>query len=227
MRIWAVIPAAGSGKRFGSELPKQFLELGSQTVLEHSLKRVLSHPDVHGAVIALHPDHFEQIFFVPSGKALVRVLGGKERMHSVFAALKAIEGKADWVLVHDAARPCLRQNDLQALVKTAHTCPDGSILAAPVRDTMKRGNSDQAIIETVDRHQLWHALTPQFFPYQTLMNAFNQAMNSGVVMTDESSIMEWAGFLPGLVPCSHSNIKITHPEDLRLAGFYLEQESCE
>lgn len=161
--VCAVVPAAGFGRRMQTECPKQYLSIGNQTILEHSVHALLAHPRVKRVVIAISPgdSRFAQIPLANHPQITV-VDGGDERADSVLAGLKAA-GDAQWVLVHDAARPCLHQDDLARLLALSETSRTGGILAAPVRDTMKRAEPGKnAIAHTVDRNGLWHALTPQF-----------------------------------------------------------------
>ena len=226
-KFWAVVPSAGVGRRMGAPLPKQYLEIQSQAVIEYTLDSLLSHPSINGMVMAMHPDDncWAEISLHPD-KPLSIVDGGEERRHSVLNALTFLLEKVDendWLLVHDAARPCLRAEDIDKLIKQAGD-DIGGILAVPVRDTMKRSDSDNHIKETVDRNQLWHALTPQMFRLGQLHEALSQAINNNALVTDEASAMELAGYKPLLVEGRVDNIKITHPEDLSLAEHYLKQQ---
>lgn len=162
--VCAVVPAAGFGRRMQTECPKQYLSIGNKTILEHSVHALLAHPRVTRVVIAISPgDHrFAQLPLANHPQITV-VDGGNERADSVLAGLQAV-AKAQWVLVHDAARPCLHQDDLARLLTISENSRVGGILASPVRDTMKRGEPGNAIAHTVERADLWHALTPQFFP---------------------------------------------------------------
>lgn len=232
MTAWAVIPAAGVGKRMKSAVPKQYLRLGERTILEHSVGRLLAHPQIQQAVVAISTG---DEYFVDTGLAnhpdVQRADGGAERCHSVLNALKALSGMAkdnDWVLVHDAARPCIRRADIDALF-AACSVPDavGGILAYPTRDTMKRAAGNTLIDHTVDRDGLWHALTPQMFRLGPLRAALETALEDGFLVTDEASAMEHAGYPPMLVEGHADNLKITRPEDLALAGFYLAQQENE
>ena len=145
-------------------------------------------------------------------------IGNKTILEHAVAALP----EAQWVLVHDAARPCLHQDDLSRLLSLCETSRVGGILAAPVRDTMKRAEPGKtAIAHTVDRNDLWHALTPQFFPRELLVDCLTRALNEGATITDEASALEYCGFHPQLVAGRADNIKVTRPEDLALAEFYL------
>ncbi|HEY5602000.1 MAG TPA: 2-C-methyl-D-erythritol 4-phosphate cytidylyltransferase [Gammaproteobacteria bacterium] len=222
---WAVVPAAGSGSRMATDVPKQYLHIHGRTILEHTIERLLSHPRIDGAVVAIAADdgRWDKLQF-QTHKPIIKTLGGKERCHSVKNALYELTRRGadrDWVLVHDAARPCLRHEDLDRLFKQLSDHMVGGLLAFPVKDTMKRGDEKQRVIETVDRDRLWHALTPQMFRLHLLRDALNNAINDGFLVTDEASAVEHAGYQPKLVEGHADNIKITTPEDLALAAFYL------
>ncbi|MDN2485451.1 2-C-methyl-D-erythritol 4-phosphate cytidylyltransferase [Kosakonia sacchari] len=220
--VCAVVPAAGFGRRMQTECPKQYLSIGDKTILEHAVAALLAHPRVSRVIIAVSPgdERFAQLPLASHPQITV-VNGGAERADSVLAGLKAASG-AQWVLVHDAARPCLHQDDLNRLLALSETSRVGGILAAPVRDTMKRAEPGKtAIAHTVERNDLWHALTPQFFPLPLLHDSLTRALNEGAVITDEASALEYCGFHPELVAGRADNIKVTQPEDLRLAEFYL------
>ncbi|MFO7603374.1 MAG: 2-C-methyl-D-erythritol 4-phosphate cytidylyltransferase [Gammaproteobacteria bacterium] len=225
---WAVIPAAGIGKRMGSEIPKQYLELNGRAIILHTLDRLLAHPLVNGAVVALsrHDGWWEHLA-THYDKPVTRVEGGVERCHSVLNALYELSNQAqdgDWVLVHDAARPCLSHSDLDNLTQTLADDEVGGLLGVPVRDTMKRAEANGRVVNTVERENLWHALTPQMFRLGTLRHALEQAIEAEQLVTDEASAMEHAGYQPRLVEGSAANIKITRAEDLALADFYLQQQ---
>lgn len=229
-KAWVVIPAAGVGKRMLSDIPKQYLKIHHQTVIEHTLKCFMDHPEVAGIVVALHPnDPYWSELTIHSPIPLHVVDGGQERSDSVTNALVLLEdlvtSEQDYVLVHDAARPCLSLHDLDSLLgRRSSVGGDGAILAMPVRDTMKRGDADlQTIDHTVNRENLWHALTPQMFPVNMLRQALTKAGAKAVEITDEASAIEFMGGSPVLVEGSASNIKITHPADLKLAEFFLAQ----
>ncbi|AEY02778.1 2-C-methyl-D-erythritol 4-phosphate cytidylyltransferase [Oceanimonas sp. GK1] len=217
----AVVPAAGVGKRMGSTVPKQYLKLAGKTVLEHSLARLLAHDAIERVVVAVSPeDQWFASLPLAEDPRVLRVDGGRERADSVLNALAVVTSER--VLVHDAARPCLAYGDLDALLAAAQQ-PQGAILACRVRDTMKRGNGRGAIAESVPRDELWHALTPQCFVTEELRRALADALANGLAVTDEASAMELAGVHPLLVEGRADNIKITRPEDLALAGFFLQQ----
>nr|WP_113868137.1 2-C-methyl-D-erythritol 4-phosphate cytidylyltransferase [Brenneria salicis]NMN90738.1 2-C-methyl-D-erythritol 4-phosphate cytidylyltransferase [Brenneria salicis ATCC 15712 = DSM 30166]RBP60198.1 2-C-methyl-D-erythritol 4-phosphate cytidylyltransferase [Brenneria salicis ATCC 15712 = DSM 30166]RLM30014.1 2-C-methyl-D-erythritol 4-phosphate cytidylyltransferase [Brenneria salicis ATCC 15712 = DSM 30166] len=218
--IIAVLPAAGNGSRMHSDRPKQYLTIGDKTILEHAVSALLSHPRIHRAIIAISPDDlsFHSLPIAHDPRVSV-VMGGKQRADSVLAGLQDVADTA-WVLVHDAARPCLHQDDLERLLSLVGRSDVGGILAAPVRDTMKRG-SGQVIEHTVDRDELWHALTPQLFPSVLLKSCLRRALTDGVVVTDEASALEYCGYRPQIISGRADNIKVTRPEDLALAEFYL------
>ncbi|PNK65268.1 MULTISPECIES: 2-C-methyl-D-erythritol 4-phosphate cytidylyltransferase [Pantoea] len=222
--VIAVVPAAGIGSRMQATCPKQYLTIGQQTLLEHSIARLFSHPAIKQVIVALSPDD-AQFASLPLARdpRVLSVTGGETRAESVLAGLRAAQG-AGWVLVHDAARPCLHPDDLARLLQVRETSRVGGILAAPVRDTMKRGEPGvAAVAHTVEREDLWHALTPQFFPHQLLTACLTRALAEGATITDEASALEYCGYHPLLVSGRSDNIKVTRPEDLALAAFYLTQ----
>lgn len=222
--LTAIVPAAGIGSRMGADCPKQYLTLAGKTILEHTLGCLLSHPAIARVIVALapHDGWFEQLA-VAADPRILRVEGGIERAYSVLNALHVAQGK--WVLVHDAARPCLTHEDLDALIASAMAC-DGAILGSRVRDTMKRTDGAGNIVATVEREQLWHALTPQMFPASTLKRALEEGLALGALITDEASAMERAGFTVKMVEGRADNIKVTRPEDLSLAELFLQQQSA-
>ncbi len=227
-RIWAVVPAAGKGARMGADRPKQYLELAGRTVLEHTLLRLLDESRIAGIVVALAAhDTLGQAIVARLGARVVMTVGGAERCHSVLNGLDAVPQATadDWALVHDAARPCLRAGDLAALIEQLAGNPCGGILAVPVRDTLKRCAPDGTIEHTVDRNQLWHALTPQMFRLSVLRAALRAALTAQRLVTDEAQAIELAGYVPRVVEGHADNIKITRPEDLPLADYYLRTQS--
>ncbi|NEX20198.1 2-C-methyl-D-erythritol 4-phosphate cytidylyltransferase [Thiorhodococcus mannitoliphagus] len=227
-RLWAVLPAAGVGKRMGSTIPKQYLELAGRTVIEHSLKLFVDHDRISGVVVALGSEdgYWDSTAYAVHPKVR-RAAGGAERCHSVLNALLALEGCADdrdWVLVHDAARPCLRIEDLERLIERLLEDSVGGLLGIPVRDTMKRAKEDQRIDATLDRSALWHAFTPQMFRLGLLRTALQDALSANDLVTDDASAIERLGQAPRLIEGHADNIKITRAEDLPLARFYLHQQ---
>ncbi|MCB1776321.1 MAG: 2-C-methyl-D-erythritol 4-phosphate cytidylyltransferase [Candidatus Competibacteraceae bacterium] len=230
-RYWAMAPAAGAGKRMGSTIPKQYLSLAGRPVIAHTLNRLLGHARIAGLVVAISPgDEWwpEVAARMVTDKPLQVVTGGAERCHSVLNGLEALWEWAhpdDWVLVHDAARPCLTAGDLDRLLAEVADDPVGGLLAAPVRDTLKQADDAQRITATVDRSRLWHALTPQMFRLGMLRDALRATLKTGRLVTDEAAAMEAAGFAPRLIEGRVDNVKITRPEDLALAEFYLTHRS--
>ena len=232
--VWAIVPAAGRGRRLGAPEPKQHLPLAGRSVVAHSLDR-LRHPRVRACVLVLQADDAEGRRLARE-RGLLTAEGGAERCCSVLAGLRRLEGLAgaeDWVLVHDAARPCLPRADLDRLLETLEGDPVGGLLAAPVADTLKRGGPEGRVLETVDRRGLWRALTPQLFRYGLLRRALEavhedqgkggdtdgEGAGGGAhgAVTDEASAVERLGHAPRLVEGSPVNLKITTAADLALA----------
>lgn len=223
--VIAVVPAAGVGSRMKADRPKQYLQIHGKTILEHTVEKLLSHPQVSKIVVAVSDDDpYYPELPLNLNPLVIRVSGGTERADSVLSALDYITQQqlSDWVMVHDAARPCIQLSDIDKLISGAMTHDVGAILAAPVRDTMKRGVQGQ-IEHTVDRVDLWHALTPQMFRSKPLRKVLSEALQQGVSITDEASAFEWKGLSPALIAGRSDNFKITQPEDLALAEFYLSQ----
>ncbi|MDT8370745.1 MAG: 2-C-methyl-D-erythritol 4-phosphate cytidylyltransferase [Gammaproteobacteria bacterium] len=229
--VWAIVPAAGIGTRMLSDRPKQYLELAGQTILEHTLGRLASHPRIVGIIVAVASDDpWWPLLTLPEDAFIHVVDGGQERSDSVLNALNKlakITSDDPWVLVHDAARPCLRHDDIDAMLDTLFEHAVGGILAVPVNDTVKRVHASQQITQTVCRQGLWRAMTPQMFRLQALSVALTQAKQQKLAVTDDASAMELAGFQPMIVEGHSDNIKITLPQDLALAGLFLQQQAGE
>lgn len=236
-RFWAIIPAAGIGSRFstGSDCsannytgPKQYAQIQGKTLLEHAADSLLAHADLAGLMIALHPDDtVANTLPLVCDSRVHFCVGGRERADSVFAALTALAAMADaddWVLVHDAARPGLTQAALARLLD-ARANSDAAILALPAVDTLKRG-VDGAIIETVDRAQIWQAQTPQQARLGVLQSALTDALSAGAAITDEASALERLGIKVALVVGERANFKVTYFDELALAAFYLQAQSA-
>ncbi len=230
-RLWAVIPAAGTGSRFGAAIPKQYLSLLDRCVIEHSAAALLAEPRIEAVLVALHPSDEQFSRLSLSRHPRVRaVAGGAERADSVEYALLSVRAEAsdaDWVLVHDAARPCLTGDDLHALISQTMECNCGGLLAAPIVDTVKRSDAAGDVASTLDRSHLWRALTPQVFRYGELLASLRHCRERGLVVTDEASAVEHCGGRVRLVAGSAANIKVTYPEDLALAAFYLQAQSTD
>ena len=228
LKYWAVVPAAGVGKRMRADRPKQYLEIDGRSLIEHAISRLVANPHIEGIVVAISAeDEYWPDLDLCLDKPLWVAEGGVERCHSVLNALQELATHAsddDWVLVHDAARPCVRPDDISNLISQLADDAVGGLLAVPVRDTMKRADSKRRVITTEAREGLWHALTPQMFRFGKLRHALEQAIEDEALVTDESSAMELAGHEPVLVEGYADNIKVTRPEDLALATFYLQQQ---
>jgi len=222
--IIAIVPAAGIGTRMQADKPKQYLPLLGKTILEHTLQRLLDYSSIARIIVPVaKADPFIAHLPIISNPKIQLVQGGETRAQSVLNGLHHINDPQAWALVHDAARPCLSHEDLNNLLQVND--PNGAILATPVIDTIKRATPKARIRCTEDRSQLWHALTPQFFPAHALCQALSAGIAKGENITDEASAMELAGFTPHLVAGRADNIKITRPEDLALAEFYLTRKS--
>jgi 2-C-methyl-D-erythritol 4-phosphate cytidylyltransferase len=216
------MPAAGRGSRMGDAAPpKQYLQLAGRSVVEWSLAPLLARAECAGAVVTLSPgDDRWQHLEAAKDRRVRTAPGGAQRTDSVVAGLHALRGQAqdnDWVLVHDAARPCLSAAEVDALMTSLHADEVGGLLAAPVVDTLKRADADGRSLETVNREGLWRALTPQMFRYGILLRALVQAAERGLAVTDEAQAVELLGLRPRLVPGNADNIKITLPEDIMRA----------
>lgn len=224
---WCVVPAAGRGRRFGGEVPKQYLRLHDKPLLLHTLERLAAHPRIAGLMLVVAADDasWVQGLVEVLGKPLLRATGGAERADSVLAGLRALPASVaagDAVLVHDAARPCVRAADISRLIDLAVPA-GGGLLAAPLRDTLKRADAQGRVAATEPREARWRALTPQLFPRAALEAALAAAAASGIAVTDEAMAMERAGHAPLLVEGSEDNIKVTTPADLALAEFILQR----
>jgi 2-C-methyl-D-erythritol 4-phosphate cytidylyltransferase len=234
---WGIVPAAGIGSRMGSSSPKQYLHLHGKPILQHTLER-LNLSCIAGIVVCVADnDPYWDTLTLPM--SVMRVSGGAERCHSVLNGLQALQQHAqpdDWVLVHDAARPCVRQADIEKLMTQLADHPVGGLLAVPVRDTMKRadnqslartfgGELEKQVVETVSREGLWHALTPQMFRLEALSHALQSVLSRGELVTDDAQAMERLGLRPVLIEGHADNIKVTHPQDLSLAELYLQQQN--
>lgn len=227
-RLWAVVPAAGSGSRFSKTELKQYQYIQNHTVLEHTVNR-LNSLDLAGCVLAIgENDNFARTLYFDHKEKLHFCLGGVERVNSVFNALiylSDIADEDDWVLVHDAARPCVTQENLQLLVNTAIAHNQSAILAIPVRDTLKLVHTENQIEKTVSRELLWQAQTPQMAKLKILKNALETALANNIVITDEASALEYINQPVQVVQGRSDNIKITYADDLELARLILQSQN--
>jgi len=226
---WAVVPAAGVGKRMGGTVPKQYLELNGKPVLQHTLERLAIVPAFTAIVVALSAeDHYWPDLPYAYHPKVRTAPGGKERADSVLSALRSLDGVAapeDWILVHDAARPCLTRKDVEKLITALHDDPVGGILALPVADTLKSVCGGE-ILESVDRSRIWRALTPQMCRFAMLRHALEDAAERNIIVTDEAGALELQGHKPKVVEGRPDNLKITRPEDVPLAEFFLSMQAA-
>lgn len=226
--IWAVVPAAGCGQRMQSSTPKQYLALNNKPVIAHTIETLLACDDIQKIIVAL--DHDDQ-YWLSTGLAkhpkIHTVQGGAHRCQSVFNGLLALQNiaeKQDWVIVHDAVRPCLSFTDLDKLIIKTHSHLVGGILGVPLIGTIKRCNDNNVVTNTVDRNHLWQALTPQMFRYEFLLSGLTKAIESQHWVTDEAAAIELLGLQALMVQGSAQNIKITHQDDLAIAQKILSEE---
>jgi 2-C-methyl-D-erythritol 4-phosphate cytidylyltransferase len=230
-RLWVVIPAAGVGRRMANatpnlSIPKQYLPLAGRAVIEWSIAPFLSRGDIASVVVVVSPDDVRFAMLPVAQNPLVQTaLGGRERADSVARGLVALRANDDdWVLVHDAVRPCLHTADLVRLIEEVGSDAVGGLLGAPVADTLKSADALQRVSATVPRERLWRALTPQMFRVGLLRRALSSAAEAGVVVTDEAAAIERLGLQPKLVVGRGDNIKITVPEDLPYAEYVLQSQ---
>jgi 2-C-methyl-D-erythritol 4-phosphate cytidylyltransferase len=229
-RFWAVIPAAGSGVRMGSSIPKQYLALAGRTVIDHVLVVFVTEPRIAGISVAIaDSDPYWPRYAKSYSKPVKTVQGGEERVHSVRNALLSLSndlGADDWVLVHDAVRACLHHSDLEHLIVTLEQDPVGGILAAPLVDTLKQVDEMGYITGTPSRNGIWRALTPQMFRYGLLCSALDTALETGNLPTDEAAAVE--RIRPGevrVVEGRGDNLKITRPDDIAIAEAILAKRA--
>ena len=223
--LWCVVPAAGRGTRVGGNCPKQYLPLAGRPLIMQTLARLAAHPQVAGLLVVLAADdrRWPGIDTL-AGKPVHTTAGGGERADSVLAGLRALPAEVaagDFVLVHDAARPCVREADIDRLIATASA--EGGLLGAPLRDTLKRADEHGRSALTEPREQRWRAFTPQMFRRGQIAAALEAAGREGVLVSDEAMAMEQAGFAPLLVEGAEDNIKVTTMADFALAEFLLSR----
>jgi len=225
--LWCVVPAAGRGLRFGAERRKLYMPLHGEPLLVRTLERLAACREVCGLLVVLAADDADWSGMgLLAGKPVRTAIGAGERSGSVLAGLRALPatvGANDFVLVHDAARPCVPVDDVTRLVQLGIPA-GGALLAAPLRDTLKRADGSARVLATEERESRWRALTPQLFRRGELEAALAGAEAAGVAITDESMAMERAGHHPLLVEGAESNIKVTTPADLLLAEYLLSRE---
>lgn len=229
--IWALVPAAGAGTRMQAALPKQYLALLGRPIILHTLERLCTYPRLRGVRVGIAArDRHWPALANDTGRLpnfLGSFTGGETRAATVLNGLYEFAAHAkprDWILVHDAVRPCLRHRDLDRLLDTVGDYPDGGLLALPMSDTVKRTDDQGRVLQTVARADLWRALTPQMFRLDMLTSALERVLKQGSAVTDEAMAVEQFGARPRVVAGSADNIKITLPDDLALAGLLLKRQ---
>lgn len=223
MTLHLLLPAAGLGQRFGREIPKQYCTVGDKRIAEWTLELWQSITIDGRRLLVLRADDSEGRALAQYYPAVEVVSGGAERADSVLAGLRALpDGPDDWVMVHDIARPCVRAEDIDRLWSHCRATGQGALLARPLSDTIKR--SRDSAVTTLDRRELWAAMTPQCFPVRALREAILAAARAGVSITDEASALERLDYPVGLVEGAADNIKLTRAEDLALVEFHLQQQ---
>ncbi|MEW5769906.1 MAG: 2-C-methyl-D-erythritol 4-phosphate cytidylyltransferase [Pseudomonadota bacterium] len=224
-RHFALLPAAGVGARMGAQHPKQYLDIHGRPMLWHAVQAFSRHPAIERVyvVISAGDGWWDDYDWSDCARLALLRCGGETRAQSVLNGLLAMRGEVaedDWVLVHDAARPCLSRALLDKLLSELGQDGVGGILAAPVADTLKREGEGGRILETISRERLWGAQTPQMFPHGLLTRALQQA---GTQVTDEASAVEALGLSPRLVESDLTNLKVTYPRDLEVAAWLLSR----
>jgi len=231
MTIWAIVPAAGIGRRMRAKVPKQYLNVNGRPIIETSLGRIGALQYVHQVLVMLNPeDQVWPTLGLESNPKIVCQFGGENRYQTVLYGLRYLQSVAaddDWVLVHDAARPCVRIKDIERLFEKIVNHPVGGLLGAPVDNTMKLVDENDEVISTVDRVNVWSAFTPQVFRFRLLLDALEAVDKSGKTVTDEATAVEQLGYRPLMVLGNRDNIKVTHPNDLNLAEQILSSQAIE
>ena len=216
-KIWAIIPAAGVGARMKADKPKQYIRVGNQSLIEMTLQAILNFPLISGVQVCISADDQEwKTLNIEHEKLLATTIGGKTRADSVLAGLKALSKFAngdDWIMVHDAARPCISQAALTYFVGQLEGHATGGLMAMPIADTLKKADVNGNVSKTISRENMWQAQTPQMFRFQTLRDALLDAKEKNLEITDEASAMEMAGHPIALINGERSNIKVTYPGD--------------
>ncbi|WP_018128566.1 2-C-methyl-D-erythritol 4-phosphate cytidylyltransferase [Balneola vulgaris] len=224
----AIIPAAGSGTRLGSEIPKPFLPLGGAPILQHTLSQFINIPGMHQIIIATSAPYMEKVRAIceklNAGHIQFDVIeGGSERQFSIQNALETLADEVELVAIHDAVRPFISEEVIVQCFDTAENY-DGAIVAVRAKDTLKKVNTDLTILETPDRSAMWQAQTPQIFQKHIIIEANQKAIDEGFLGTDDASLVEYAGYEVKVVEGERDNFKITYPIDLKIAEFILKEK---
>ncbi|MEX0619176.1 MAG: 2-C-methyl-D-erythritol 4-phosphate cytidylyltransferase [Pseudohongiellaceae bacterium] len=231
MKVWAIVPAAGIGRRMQSKTPKQYLNINGRPIIEISIGRLAALPYIERIVVMLNPeDTIWPSLRLDQNPKVVCQSGGDTRYQSVLNGLLYLQTLAsadDWVLVHDAARPCVRLKDIDTLLHELEGHPVGGLLGSPVDNTLKRVDSRREVIATVDRGDIWQAFTPQMFRFGLLLDALTHVDRRSKTITDEATAVELSGHKPRMVEGNRDNLKVTQPTDLELAGQILNLQALE
>jgi len=226
-KYWVVIPAAGIGKRMGDDIPKQYISVCGKTVIEHTIDNFIDRNEIENICISIsEADNYWPTLPISKNEKIITTVGGNERYESVYNGLRAIQDKAtenDWVLVHDAVRPCLKKSIIDRLITDISSHDVGGILALPCSETMKRVNNSNEVEETINRQTAWRAQTPQMFKYKKLLLAIEKVINEDIFITDEAMAMELSNHKPVVILGDENNIKITHKTDLKYLELFLEE----
>ena len=226
-KYWVVIPAAGIGKRMGDDIPKQYISVCGKTVIEHTIDNFIDRNEIENICISIsESDNYWPTLPISKNEKIITTVGGNERYESVYNGLRAIQDKAtenDWVLVHDAVRPCLKKSIIDRLITDISSHDVGGILALPCSETMKRVNNSNEVEETINRQTAWRAQTPQMFKYKKLLLAIEKVINEDIFITDEAMAMELSNHKPVVILGDENNIKITHKTDLKYLELFLEE----
>lgn len=225
--IIAIVPAAGIGKRMLSKIPKQYISIEKYTIIEHTINVLLLHPRIINIVVVLNKnDNFFKNLKISENKKIITTIGGKTRSHSVLLGIKkAIKiSNVNWVIVHDAVRPFINVNEISKLLSIININSIGGILAIPMYNTIKYSSNNLIVDYTIQRKNLWNALTPQLFLIDLLFYCLKKTIDDNFFVTDESSALEYCGYKPKIIVGKNKNIKITKPDDLKLAKFYFKNK---
>lgn len=225
-KIWGIVPAAGVGERMAADVPKQYLLLDGKPVLQHVIEKLIHHSQIEKIVVALHPDdqHWQTLPIANNPKLII-VQGGAvraESVHNALQALKIIAHADDWVLVHDAVRPCIQTESIDSLIDNIMEHPVGGLLGVSICDTLKHVDDNNQVKKTLPREQVWQAQTPQMFRFSLLEEALEKAQVAGYAVTDEASAVEQLGHAPLMVTGDSRNIKVTFPGDIHIAEQFLK-----
>ncbi len=230
-KYWAIIPAAGVGRRMGGSVPKQYCKIGGFPMVHYSLLSMCENSAISGVAIGVAENDSEwQKMTFEHDRFMGSFSGGNERSDTVANGLEYLisqpqTGNKDWVFVHDAARPCVTQDEINAMIEAAENSADGVVLGVKVEDTLKKVNPMNEVIESPNRDQYWRAFTPQLFPVAALQRSLLKAREEDFVVTDECMAMEYSGYKPRMLQGNPGNIKITWPSDIELATRTLTENS--